>query len=201
MSECADTTRDNARKNQVRTTAVLAGAALLAPLGLLAATGNAAAADSGVWDRIAQCESGGNWHINTGNGYYGGLQFSQSTWAANGGSGSPHNASKDEQIRVAENVLVTQGPGAWPSCGKYLTTAKAPEPAAQPAPAPAPAQAPAVPNTTSGFVTMLKSSAGEVAKDNGYDGQFNAFLAQNEGTINAAVAQHGPAIDAAVAGR
>lgn len=63
MSECADTTR------KTRTTAVLAGAALLAPLGLLAATGNAAAADSGVWDRIAQCESGGNWHINTGNGY------------------------------------------------------------------------------------------------------------------------------------
>ena len=61
MSECADNTRDHLRKT--RTTAVLAGAALLAPLGLLAATGNATAADSGVWDRIAQCESGGDWHI------------------------------------------------------------------------------------------------------------------------------------------
>ena len=73
MSECADTTRETAAKNgsrKGRTTAALAGAALLAPLGLLAATGNAAAADNGVWARIAQCESGGNWHINTGNGYY-----------------------------------------------------------------------------------------------------------------------------------
>ena len=66
------------------------------------------------------CESSGNWSINTGNGYYGGLQFSQSTWEANGGSGSASNASRDEQIRVAENVLATQGPGAWPVCGQYL---------------------------------------------------------------------------------
>jgi hypothetical protein len=119
MSACADNTHDTTRKTRTtRTTAVLAGAALLAPLGLLAAGGNAAAADSGVWDRIAQCESGGNWHINTGNGYYGGLQFTQSTWRANGGSGSPQNASRAEQIRVAENVLKTQGIGAWPVCGK-----------------------------------------------------------------------------------
>lgn len=80
MSACADSAHGNSSKartpNKARTTAVLAGAALLAPLGVLAATGDAAAADSGVWDRIAQCESGGNWHINTGNGYYGGLQFS-----------------------------------------------------------------------------------------------------------------------------
>jgi hypothetical protein len=69
------------------------------------------------WDAIAQCESGGNWSINTGNGFAGGLQFTQSTWQANGGSGSPHNASRDEQIRVAENVLHAQGIGAWPICG------------------------------------------------------------------------------------
>nr|HQV17507.1 transglycosylase family protein [Gordonia sp. (in: high G+C Gram-positive bacteria)] len=62
----------------------------------------------------------GNWGINTGNGYYGGLQFSPSTWAANGGYGMPHTASREEQIRVAENTLATQGPGAWPTCGAYL---------------------------------------------------------------------------------
>ncbi|WP_328870332.1 LysM peptidoglycan-binding domain-containing protein [Streptomyces sp. NBC_00287] len=117
MSECADTTRDNARKT--RTTAVLAGAALLAPLGLLTATGNAAAADGGVWDRIAQCESGGNWHINTGNGYYGGLQFSASTWRAYGGTAyaaTADQASKDQQIAVATKVQNAQGWGAWPTC-------------------------------------------------------------------------------------
>ncbi|MEU9629008.1 transglycosylase family protein [Streptomyces luteogriseus] len=119
MSECADTTRPTARKNQVRTTAVLAGAALLAPLGLLAATGNAAAADSGVWDRIAQCESGGDWHINTGNGYYGGLQFAPSTWNAYGGTAyapTADRASRSQQIAVATKVQRAQGWGAWPTC-------------------------------------------------------------------------------------
>lgn len=113
MSECADTTR------KTRTTAVLAGAVLLAPLGLLAATGNAAAADSGVWDRIAQCESGGDWHINTGNGYYGGLQFSAGTWRAYGGSAyasTADKASKAQQIAVATKVQRGQGWGAWPTC-------------------------------------------------------------------------------------
>ncbi|MFF4358243.1 transglycosylase family protein [Streptomyces sp. NPDC001604] len=117
MSECADTSRDNVRRN--RTTALLAGAALLAPLGLLAATGNAAAADGGVWDRIAQCESGGNWHINTGNGYYGGLQFSAGTWRAYGGAAyapTAAGASREQQIAVATKVQHAQGWGAWPVC-------------------------------------------------------------------------------------
>ena len=69
------------------------------------------------WDAMAQCESGGNWSADTGNGHYGGLQFSPSTWAANGGVGSPAAASRDEQIAVARNVLRTQGLGAWPVCG------------------------------------------------------------------------------------
>ncbi|MGC7255690.1 transglycosylase family protein, partial [Mycobacteroides abscessus subsp. massiliense] len=71
-------------------------------------------ADSVNWDAVAACESGGNWAINTGNGYYGGLQFNLGTWRANGGSGMPHHASRAEQIRVAENVLRSQGIGAWP---------------------------------------------------------------------------------------
>ncbi|MEU2858996.1 transglycosylase family protein [Streptomyces mirabilis] len=116
MSACADNTR---KVRTTRTTAVLTGAALLAPLGLLAATGNAAAADSGVWDRIAKCESGGNWHINTGNGYYGGLQFSAGTWRAYGGTAyasTADKASKAAQIAVAGKVQNAQGWGAWPTC-------------------------------------------------------------------------------------
>jgi LysM repeat protein len=83
----------------------------------------AASSSSGggtVWDQLAQCESGGNWAISTGNGYYGGLQFSQSSWNAAGGSGNPANASREEQIRVAENLRSMQGWGAWPSCSSQL---------------------------------------------------------------------------------
>jgi LysM repeat protein len=79
-----------------------------------------APSSGGVWDRLAQCESGGNWGINTGNGYSGGLQFSQGTWSANGGSGSANNASRAEQIRVAERVRASQGWGAWPACSAKL---------------------------------------------------------------------------------
>ena len=96
--------------------ATFAGALAVAPLALGTGT---ASADSGVnWDAVAACESGGNWSTATGNGYYGGLQFTMGTWRANGGSGSPHQASKAEQIRVAENVLHSQGIGAWPVCGR-----------------------------------------------------------------------------------
>lgn len=95
--------------------ALIAGAMAVAPIALGAGT---ASADSVDWDAIAACESGGNWAINTGNGYFGGLQFTPSTWAANGGSGMPDQASREEQIRVAENVLATQGIGAWPTCGR-----------------------------------------------------------------------------------
>jgi hypothetical protein len=94
---------------------IVAGALAVAPVALGAGTANA---DSVNWDAIASCESGGNWSINTGNGYYGGLQFNLGTWRSHGGAGMPHQASRSEQIRVAENVLRTQGIGAWPVCGK-----------------------------------------------------------------------------------
>jgi LysM repeat protein len=101
-------------------TAMLAGAAVVVPLTAVAVgAGQAQAADSGVWDRIASCESGGDWHINTGNGYYGGLQFSASTWAAYGGTNYAPNASeasRSEQIAVASRVQAAQGWGAWPVC-------------------------------------------------------------------------------------
>jgi LysM repeat protein len=84
------------------------------------ASASAAPASGSVWDQLAQCESGGNWGTNTGNGYSGGLQFAQGTWAANGGSGSAHNASREEQIQVAERVRASQGWGAWPACSSKL---------------------------------------------------------------------------------
>ena len=73
-----------------------------------------------VWDRLAQCESGGNWSINTGNGFYGGLQFTPSTWRAFGGTGMPHKASRERQIAVAKKVQRSQGWGAWPGCTRKL---------------------------------------------------------------------------------
>ena len=77
--------------------------------------------DGGVWDALAECESGGDWSINTGNGYYGGLQFNLQTWQAYGGSGYPHENSKAEQIRIAEKVRDDRGGyGAWPACSSKL---------------------------------------------------------------------------------
>jgi LysM repeat protein len=74
----------------------------------------------GVWDRIAQCESGGNWHINTGNGYYGGLQFDLTSWRRVGGTGLPSDASKSEQIMRAEALQRLQGWGSWPVCAAFM---------------------------------------------------------------------------------
>jgi LysM repeat protein len=102
-----------------------AGAVLAAPL-VMAST--AQAASGSTWDRLAQCESGGNWQINTGNGYYGGLQFSPSTWRAFGGgeyASSAHRASRAEQIAIAERVLARQGWGAWPACSRKLGLTRA----------------------------------------------------------------------------
>jgi nucleoid-associated protein YgaU len=95
-------------------------AAALAVGGVVATATPAEAAATRTWDRLAQCESSGNWHIDTGNGYYGGLQFNMSTWRAHGGSGNPAGASKATQIGVAERVLHSQGWGAWPACSSRL---------------------------------------------------------------------------------
>jgi LysM repeat protein len=73
-----------------------------------------------VWDRLAQCESGGNWAINTGNGYYGGLQFSIRTWQAVGGVGYPHQASREEQITRGQILQARSGWGQWPACSTKL---------------------------------------------------------------------------------
>lgn len=101
------------------------GAMCAAVLGFGAGTASAAPHD---WEEVAQCESGGDWSTNTGNGFFGGLQFLPETWKSHGGTGLASEASKAEQILVAERVLKTQGPGAWPVCGQYLTLAEpAPE--------------------------------------------------------------------------
>ena len=109
------------RRGLTRTAVTLAGGALVAT-GMLA-TGTAANA-AGGWDQVAECEAGGDWSINTGNGYYGGLQFSQSSWEAAGGLQYAERAdlaSKGQQIAAAEVLLEEQGPGAWPNCGVNLT--------------------------------------------------------------------------------
>ncbi|MFH8869627.1 transglycosylase family protein [Streptomyces griseus] len=102
---------------RIATLAGVTGAAVAVPL--MGAT-SASAASVETWDAVAQCESGGNWSINTGNGYYGGLQFSQSSWAAAGGTQYASRAdlaSKDQQIATAEKLLDMQGPGAWACAG------------------------------------------------------------------------------------
>ncbi|MGO8962439.1 transglycosylase family protein [Mycobacterium sp.] len=115
--------------------------------GGIALAGHAAAAPDSEWDRVAACESGGNWGINTGNGYHGGLQFSQGTWAAHGGgeyASSANQATRDQQIAIAERVLATQGRGAWPVCGRGLSGATPRNVVADaPPPDPAPAVEPA----------------------------------------------------------
>ena len=110
-------------KNTKFRTAARRGAtvAAISAAGLaLSATAANAPTSTSPWDALAQCESGGNWSINTGNGYSGGLQFSPTTWAAYGGTGSAADASREQQIAVAERVQASQGWGAWPSCSAQL---------------------------------------------------------------------------------
>jgi cell wall-associated NlpC family hydrolase len=108
----------NSAPRRAATTLAISGT--LGAGAVLVAAQDAPAASLSTWDRVAACESSGNWAINTGNGFYGGLQFTQSTWAAFGGTKIAPRAdlaSKNDQIRVAEKVLAVQGPGAWPVCG------------------------------------------------------------------------------------
>lgn len=134
--------RHNRKTASTRTKLAASTAALGAGAALLAAPIASAAPDSD-WDRLAQCEAGGNWAINTGNGYQGGLQFSPSTWSAYGGqefAPTANLATREEQIVVGERTLAGQGWGAWPACSARLGLNSAPTqrtaPAATPAPAP-----------------------------------------------------------------
>ncbi|MFC8449781.1 transglycosylase family protein [Kitasatospora sp. NPDC057223] len=111
-------TKTTPKRNRVRM-ALMGGAVLALPLAGLATANSASAAPASTWDKVAQCESTGNWAINSGNGFYGGLQFTSSTWAAFGGTAyapQAHQATKAQQIAIGEKVLASQGPGAWPVC-------------------------------------------------------------------------------------
>ena len=118
-----------------RTVAKIAVTGMVVGAPLTAFAGTASAATGAQWDAVAQCESGGNYAINTGNGFSGGFQFTPSTWSAFGGQGAPQNATRDQQIQVAERVLAGQGKGAWPVCGKNLGAASPSSASAQSAPA------------------------------------------------------------------
>ncbi|WP_218938491.1 transglycosylase family protein [Modestobacter altitudinis] len=149
----------------VRTKHALAGVPVAAGatvVGLsVLSTPAAQAATTHDWTGVAQCESGGDWDINTGNGYYGGLQFSQSTWAGYGGTALAPRAdlaTPAEQVQIAEKVLVGQGVGAWPTCGKRLTDGTTAAAVAAPAavPAPAPAAAPVAIAADAGSYTVVR---------------------------------------------
>jgi nucleoid-associated protein YgaU len=115
--------RHRAPSKTGRTLARTAVAGAVAGAPLLVAAPSAVAAPDSTWDKLAQCESGGRWNINTGNGFYGGLQFTPSTWRGFGGkefAAMAHQASREEQIVVAERVLAKQGWNAWPACSRKL---------------------------------------------------------------------------------
>jgi LysM repeat protein len=167
----------------------------------MASPANAATHD---WSGVAQCESSGNWSINTGNGYYGGLQFSQSTWDAYGGSAYAPRAdlaSPSQQIAIAEKVLAGQGIGAWPVCGKNLGggTTQVADTAPAPAPAPAPVQhtAPAAEsapvhsapvhaaNTAGGNYTVQPGDTlSKIAAEQHVSGGWRALWAKNRSSVS-----------------
>ncbi|KJS58620.1 transglycosylase family protein [Streptomyces rubellomurinus] len=116
--------RRRTQAEKVIAVAGVAGVGLALPL---LTAGGAVAAPASSWDAVAQCESGGDWSINTGNGFYGGLQFTSSTWKAYGGTAyapQANQASRAQQITVAEKVLASQGPGAWPVCSQKAGLSK-----------------------------------------------------------------------------
>jgi resuscitation-promoting factor RpfA len=173
----------------------LAGAVAGAPL-LVAAPAANAAPDS-VWDRVAECESSGNWNINTGNGFFGGLQFTSSTWRAFGGAqfaDSANRASREQQIVVAERVLAGQGWGAWPVCSRKagatgqpvtLRNTAAPTPKPPPA-APKPAAAPAAPRPAAvgDYVVQRGDTLSSIAARQHVAGGYRALMAKNAGLTN-----------------
>ena len=194
----------------------LAGSAAAAALAGIVAPQATAAPDSD-WDKLAQCESGGNWAINTGNGYYGGLQFSYGTWLAYGGgefAPTANQATREQQIIVAERTLASQGWGAWPACSARYGLNSAPtnrdaqavKPAPKPAPAPAPAPAapasPAPQQAATVEVDTLYSQLRVAVNALGF--QVPAVVqdnyAANRHDYNAFYAANQPLIDAALAG-
>ncbi|MGW1864900.1 transglycosylase family protein [Streptomyces mauvecolor] len=197
------------RINRASLTVTAGGAGIALPL-IGAGTADAASVD--VWNKVAVCESTNNWHINTGNGYYGGLQFSQSTWEAYGGrqyAARADLASRDQQIAIAEKVLKGQGPGAWPVCSReagltrggaapQLTTAsnsrteikpkaapaasKSPAPAAKKAEPPSPTK---VPGQRESYTVVHGDSLSTIAERERVQGGWPKLYAENRTVVGA----------------
>ena len=160
----------------------VAGAVAGAPL-LVAAPAANAAPDS-AWDKLAQCESGGRWNINTGNGYHGGLQFSPRTWSGFGGkefAPVAHQATREEQIVVAERVLAKQGWNAWPACSRK-TGVRGESPTQRNAPASDSGDQVRLASTesTSGnYVVKSGDTLGRIAAANNVAGGWKALVEKN----------------------
>jgi hypothetical protein len=180
-------------RNLART--AVAGAVIGAPL----AAAPVASADTGtgtVWDKLAQCESSGNWAINTGNGFSGGLQFTPSTWRAfGGGGGAAHRASREQQIIVAEKVLAQQGWGAWPACSRKLGLSGKP-PKFKAAPQATLAAPKKVTSTGGGKTVEVKpgDTLAKIAAANGVSGGWDTLHDLNPGITNPNVISAGDII-------
>jgi resuscitation-promoting factor RpfA len=183
MTRTTTTTTTAATGRSLARLAVVGAVAAGAPLVL---AGTAAAAPESAWDKLAQCESGGNWKINTGNGYYGGIQFNASTWRAYGGSGLPHQASRSQQIAVAERTLAAQGWNAWPSCSRKMSLrGHAATPGKTAAPAAKKASAPAATSkkATGGNYTVKRGDTlSKIAKAHGVS--VSALVSANRGVVS-----------------
>jgi resuscitation-promoting factor RpfA len=180
------TSRPDSHKGRSLLRFVVAGAVAVGAT--FAVSGTANAAPDSAWDKLAQCESGGNWKTNTGNGYYGGLQFSPTTWRAFGGNGMPHQASREQQIAVAERVLAAQGWNAWPSCSRKMgLRGHSAEPArvrasAPIAPAPA-APAPVVKNGAD-YTVAAGDTLSEIAAAQNVPGGWQGIFDRNRDVLS-----------------
>ncbi|MEV5277090.1 transglycosylase family protein [Streptomyces sp. NPDC051994] len=196
------------RINRASLTVTAGGAGIALPL---VAVGTADAASVDVWNKVAACESTNNWHINSGNGYYGGLQFSQSTWEAYGGrqyAPRADLATRDQQIAIAEKVLKGQGPGAWPVCSaqagltrggaapqlstttQHRTEIKpqaTPKPAPRPAAAkkPEPASPTKVPGKRDSYTVVHGDSLSKIAESEQVRGGWAQLYAANRTVVGA----------------
>lgn len=150
----------------------------------------AQAAPESTWDRLARCESSGNWSINTGNGYYGGVQFAQSTWEGHGGTEYAPRAdlaSRKEQIAIAERVLANQGWGAWPTCSARIGARGSGDPHAS-ASVTQRTSKQATPKQTgkpdADYVVQPGDTLSSIASDQGVSGGWQEIFNRNTGTIS-----------------
>lgn len=175
---------------------VVAGVAMAGASAILAPA--AQAAPDSDWDRLAQCEAGGNWAIDTGNGFQGGLQFSPSTWSGYGGgefAPTANQATREEQIVVAERVLAGQGWGAWPSCSAQLGLNSAPTQRSAPGAAPAAAPQQAIQQLAAQDNTTELDQVFDQIKEKAHEAgvpvpqEVNAFYEANHAQLNGAYDQ------------